>query len=191
MLATCDGTICLWDTATGRRLREIESCVVGNSPALFSPDGKVLAVTENGADIALFDPATGKLLRRLPGEGRGCAFSPDGKRFVVSAGKGGAVRLWDTADWRPVALLRGHPDFVHSAAFTPDGTLVTAGWANHVCRWDVASGKEKSRVEAEGDSYVLALSRTGKVLAAGDQGEAGTVRLWDVQKLSALPEPKK
>jgi RNA polymerase sigma factor (sigma-70 family) len=180
-LATCDGNICLWDTATGRRLREIESRVFGNSPALFSPDGKVLAVTENGANIDLFDPATGKLLRRLPGEGRGCAFSPDGKRFVTSSGKGGAVRLWDTADWRPVALLRGHPDFVHSAAFTPDGTLVTVGWANHVCRWDVATGKLKGGLRLplpEGRNACLAPD--GRTLAVTPR-DNGPVSLWDTE----------
>jgi RNA polymerase sigma factor (sigma-70 family) len=181
MLATCDGDISLWDTATGNRLREIECRVVGNSPALFSPDGKVLAVTENGANIHLFDSATGKLLRRLPGEGRGCAFSPDGKRFVTSAGKGGAVRLWDTADWRPVALLRGHPDFVHSAAFTPDGTLVTVGWANHVCRWDLATGKLKASLRLplpEGRQACLAPD--GRTLAITPR-DNGPVSLWDTE----------
>ncbi len=181
MLATCDGNICLWDTATGRRLREIESRVVGNSPALFSPDGKVLAVTENGADIVLFDPATGKLLRRLPGEGRGCAFSPDGKRFVSSSGKGGAVGLWDTADWRPLALLRGHPDFVHGAAFTADGTLVTVGWANHVCRWDVTTGKLKGSLRLplpEGRNACLSPDGTALAVTPRDNGPA---TLWDTE----------
>jgi RNA polymerase sigma factor (sigma-70 family) len=181
MLATCDGNICLWDTATGNRLREIECRVVGNSPALFSADGKLLVVTENGANIHVFDPATGKLLRRLPGEGRGCAFSPDGKRFVTSSGKGGAVRVWDTADWRPVALLRGHPDFVHSAAFTPDGTLVTVGWANHVCRWDAASGKLKASLRLplpEGRNACLAPD--GRTLAITPR-DNGPVTLWDTE----------
>jgi RNA polymerase sigma factor (sigma-70 family) len=178
-LATCRGNISLWDTATGNRLREIECRVIGNSPALFSPDGKVLAVTEDGANIHLFDPATGKLLRRLPGEGRGCAFSPDGKRFVTSSGKGGAVRVWDTADWRPVALLRGHPDFVHSAGFTPDGTLVTVGWANHVCRWDAASGKLKASLRLplpEGRQACLAPDGTALAVTPRDNGP---VSLWD------------
>jgi RNA polymerase sigma factor (sigma-70 family) len=181
VLATCDGNICLWDTATGRRLREIESRVVGNSPALFSPDGKLLVVTENGANIHVFDPATGKLLRRLTGEGRGCAFSPDGKRFITSSGKGGAVRLWDTADWRPVALLRGHPDFVHSAAFTPDGTLVTVGWANHVCRWDVATGALKKSLRLplpEGRNACLTPDGTALAVTPRDNGP---VTLWDTE----------
>jgi WD40 repeat protein len=49
-------------------------------------------------------------------------FSPDGQFFAI-ASSAGYGKLWETAALREVATFRGFLMGVHSAAFSPDGTI--------------------------------------------------------------------
>ena len=85
----------------------------------FHPKGKYLAVGTDDAVVVLFDPATGKEVRRLVGHGSsiGCVtFSPDGNR-LFSTGTGDAfVKVWDpelTEDLFTLRLSRSWVRYVH------------------------------------------------------------------------------
>src|SRR5262249_49173122 len=111
----------------------------------FSPDGKVLAAGYVDGTLALWDVASGALLRSQPAgaqEVYTVDWSPMGD-VLVTAGRyksmGGEpdgrvtreIELWD-----PQALtkLKGleAPDWVVQARFTPDGTrLVTSGGSKY------------------------------------------------------------
>ena len=65
--------------------------------------------------------------------------SPDGTRVVTASGDKTA-RLWDVATAKEIAVLRGHNNQVHSAAFSPDGTrVVTASNDNTARLWTVST----------------------------------------------------
>jgi WD40 repeat protein len=96
-----DGTVQLWDPATGREvgapLRASGSVRLVAAVA-FSPDGKLLASADSDGTVRLWDPATGREVGApLPADTAGpvltVAFSPDGK-LLASAGRDGTVRLW-------------------------------------------------------------------------------------------------
>jgi RNA polymerase sigma factor (sigma-70 family) len=195
MLATCAGTIRLWEPTTGKLLREIDGRFWSPVSMLFSPDDKVLAVQGERA-IFLLNPATGKLLRQLSVEVLSpvFAFSPDGKLLATGGPLSEAkvstnwsVSLWDTATGRQITNLRGHNYKIHSAAFTPDGrTLVTACYRNRVCRWDVARGELRKSFDLplpEGrESH---LSPDGSTLAVASPLQAAQSddadSLWDTE----------
>jgi len=74
------------------------------------------------------------------------------------------------------ALLR-HEGDIRSVSFAPDGKTVAAGTLGALCVWDVATGKEVTRIRKAGALFSpLRFSHDGKLLAAV---ESDGIRLWD------------
>jgi WD40 repeat protein len=163
-------------------------------------DGKTAALQEyaRGAKdeqprrtTALWDLATGKPRRELPGEDVLYGMTPDGKT-LVRFGEKGAV-LWDVEAGKARAKLTRKGEYVGPCVFSRDsktmaGILEGQGRVS-VAIWDVGSGKRVKQLKADALSYVrsLALSADGAWLATG-QGvrsrtvvEPSDVLLWDVK----------
>jgi RNA polymerase sigma factor (sigma-70 family) len=95
-----DRTIRLWEAATAREVGGF-----GTDPVhslAYAPNGTVLAAGAQDGSVMLWDPATGKELRRLRGHKRevnSVAFSPDG-RLVASSDFEGGIVLWEVRTGR-------------------------------------------------------------------------------------------
>jgi RNA polymerase sigma factor (sigma-70 family) len=179
----------LWDVNSGKQLHSLDGPQAGYGKALaFSPDGKALAAgAHNDPEIRLWDPGTGRELRRLRG-GRGTQslfFSPDGKTLAWGDAReegdtmpGSPVRLWDWATGRELRQLQGHRLGVVALAFSPDGCNLAAAGTGSIRLWAVATGKELVPfLEPESCVASVAFSPDGRVLATG--GLDGTIRLWE------------
>ena len=95
--ASDDGTVRLWNAATGHPTGTLEGHQDRVRGVAFSPDGRQLASVSDDGTVRLWDPATGQLtiaLRGHAGPVNGVAFSPYG-RPLASAGKDRTVRLWN------------------------------------------------------------------------------------------------
>jgi WD40 repeat protein len=184
---TRQGSVSLLDAATGAKRQQFAARVGGQPAARFSPDGKLLAVT-NGGGVDLVDPATGQAVRRLPcpGQGFAClAFSPDGKALAVG-GADHIVHLWEVATGKEIRPPEGHQGAVTATASSPDGrTVATIGWDHTVRLWDAATGKELRRlsrpVKAEDQGNLLppllTFLRGGRAVAAA--WPDGVVYVWE------------
>jgi WD40 repeat protein len=92
-----DKTVRVWDVATGKELKQVEGHTARVEAVAFCPDGKrvVSAGQERDPTVRVWDVETGKQLFSAEGGAGflGVVVLPDGKQ-IVTADKGGAVRLW-------------------------------------------------------------------------------------------------
>jgi WD40 repeat protein len=87
--ASGDGTVRLWDAATGAVLQTLKGHTGRVWAIAFSPDGKQLASASDDRTVRLWDAATGAALQTLEGHtGRvwAVAFSPDGSCLQTNRG---------------------------------------------------------------------------------------------------------
>jgi hypothetical protein len=157
----------------------------------FSPDEKLLAAGSYG-QVTIWDLTTAKpakILTNVLGAVHDVRFNLPGTLLAVAGGQPsgkGEVRLFQTSDWKLLAVLRGHDDVVFSVAFSPKGDrLATASFDHTVCLWDVAShGKLKTYSGHSDFVYAVAFSPDGKKLASA--GKDRVVCLIDVENGKSL-----
>jgi WD40 repeat protein/serine/threonine protein kinase len=179
--ASGDGSVKLWDAATGQTRRTFRRHKGGVSAVAYSPDGKTLADGGN-LEIILRDLATGAERWRASFGCACVAFSPDGKALAAGSVSGeGTVCLLEAATGKFLWQRQGHEQGpVHSVAFSPDGKLfASAAEDGTVQLWDVARpGEHRALKGHTARVNSLAFSPDGKTLASASHD--GTVRLWDM-----------
>jgi WD40 repeat protein len=174
------GRVVLWETATGRVLRRMETAK-NLGPVAFSPDGRLLAAGDRGSAVNLWETATGRPLRTLEDQENGVeslAFSPDGRMLALGGHRG--VGLWDYEVGRQLGTIKGHADFVASVAFSPDGKLLASASRDGAIKlWDAIRGTENAAKLKGHDDEVssLAFGAGGKILLSGSRDT--TIKLWD------------
>ena len=148
-----------WDLAARPNV-ELQSwpALASITAAAASLDDRLVVELGSEGDVVVRDLAAQtrskpdlKFLEPAPS----CTFSPDGKLFAI-ASRLGYARVWETANWREAATLRGFKLGTHSVAFSPDGERLAtgagaAGAALHL--WDVASWQDVLTLSAEGSIF--------------------------------------
>jgi len=185
-----DGTVKLWDIASGLELRAYSGDDGVVASIAFSSDGKqVLSVSQDysGFSTKLWDMASGREIKTFKGElyGVSAAFSPDGKQMLTGSQQDKNVKLWDTASGRVIRTFRGHTAGVNSVAFSPDGKQVLSSCSvdKTIKLWDAANGREIRTFSGVASS--VAFSPDGKQVLSGSGGPSFdgikdfTVKLWD------------
>jgi RNA polymerase sigma factor (sigma-70 family) len=199
--ANHDGTVRLFEAATGKQLQVLRGHAHSVVSVAFSPDGKVLASGSNDQTIRLWDPTTGALLNPRPGHDGSIGSvltSADGKR-AVSAGSDRTLRTWDLTTAKELLTLRDFKSVIHAVALSPDGTILAAGLENGTIQLrDAGSGSILRELKGHSGMVLsLSFSPDGKALAsASPSGEHSnlvpketlrSLRIWDVATGRELP----
>jgi WD40 repeat protein len=142
-------TVLVSDASTGAIVRTMKSQSRLRSLE-FSPDASMLAAGTRTPGLELWNMRTITPARILKSPGDAddveetrqgfVAFSPDG-RFVVCAGHGKDIAVFDAAKGTLHCELRGHIHPAIAAAFLPDGRLISGGEERTVRMWEPNQNK--------------------------------------------------
>lgn len=113
-----------------------------------SPDGELLAIS-GYHEVLVWRHDGSELVARLVGLSERIetvVFSPDGEFLAVAAGtpgRSGELQIWSRSSWK---LSRSIPvgfDTIYGASWSPDGTLVAIGAADHSLRaFEIETGEQ-------------------------------------------------
>jgi WD40 repeat protein len=192
-----DRTLRMWDAVSGKELWKLILLAVSPaSSAVFSPDGKVLAIPSGS--LLMCDVETGKRLNSMDaheGQLLALAFSPDSKR-VVSSGYDPGIRVWDVKSRKLIRVLP-HPGAANPMAFSPDGKLLAANGIGVITGaigvWDLESGKLIKKLEVPGtfsmgwEVSALRFTTDGKKLTARTSAMGNFA--WDLESGKGAAAP--
>jgi len=147
-----DETVCLWDVAKGKQLRNIITSDAGFNCLAFSPTGSLIVTGEGlhydgsssgirKSSLSLYAVASGKRLLEMKGHEQpvSCvAFAPDG-RTIVSCSDDETIRVWEVSTGLELLRLEEDENPVHCVAFSPDGKTIASAMDNGTALlWDLA-----------------------------------------------------
>jgi RNA polymerase sigma factor (sigma-70 family) len=190
-----DGTVRLFELATGKTLATLEGHEGGVPKAAFAPDGKTLVTVGDDKTVRIWDVARKCEIQRMIHNDplRGAAFTPDGKTLIAWGGihhpdgaDGGGraeLRLWDPATGKERKTVSNLPSTgILNVLIAPDGKtlIISSGNRFTISDWDGKDRlKERASFQADksGFIYSTTLSPDGKLLAVTTDAK---VRLYEV-----------
>lgn len=194
-------SIKLWETSTGRELRNLSSGPqggIGISPFIaFSNDGSLIAASSGTNSVKVWEVASGRELQTLTSEAAGMAsvagvyfiaFSSNTRLVTISD----AIRVWDistgeqlqnigTDSLNSLARMSGDGGAALSIDGTQLATVVTETGTSEIKFIELASGRETRSVKLSDEdlqSIDLAFTADGRLVVSGLVDKR--VKLWEV-----------
>ncbi len=169
-----DGTMKIWDLATGKLKFTLEGYNDSVILVRISPDGQTIVSGGNDNTIKIWDLATGQLKSTLPAHNVYLvAISADGQT-IVSVSRDNTIKIWDLATGKLKSTLN-HKSLVSLVAISPDGQTIVSSSDNKTIKiWDLATGQLKSTLTH--NFYLVAISPDGQTLVSS----GNTIKIWDL-----------
>ena len=174
-----DGTLRIWNFATGAEQSKYFPMPGWTYSAAWSPDDSTLATTHDNGLLQLRDVRDLASVRELKGHVNRiwyAAFSPDG-RSLISGSVDTTARIWDVKTGELQHVLN-HKDAVGGVLFSPDGKLAVTSSGNEIKFWDVGSARNVRTIFTAQPVGNFALSDRGRFLVSGSP--SGAADVWNL-----------
>lgn len=178
-----DGTLWIWETATGRLIRTWHTHGGALHALAFSPSGDRLLSGDSNGYLAALDVSTGRKLwsYHQGGQVLQVAWSPDGRKVGAASYGGGQVVL-HASSGRLISRPLGEADVSHCVAFSADSSMCAFG--NALVLWIISDGDLKASSWPIGHNvpWAVCFSPDGNALVSGSQrapASSDKAQLWD------------
>ena len=174
-----DGTLRIWNFATGAEQSKYFPMPGWTYSAAWSPDDSTLVTTHDSGILQLRDVRDLSSVRELKGHVNRiwlAAFSHDG-RSLISGSVDTTARIWDVKTGELQHVLN-HKDGVGGVLFSTDGKLAVTSSGNEIKFWDVASARNVRTIFCSQPVGNFALSDRGRFLLSGSP--SGLADLWNL-----------
>jgi WD40 repeat protein/class 3 adenylate cyclase len=178
-----DLSLKIWDVSSGEAKLVTTLCCSsapedsGNYIAWvdFSPDGRLMAVGIDHANVDIWDLSTSQKVKTLDVlVSQQLTFSPDGDRLAMGM-ENRQIQIWDVATGQKV-LSMDEPGLT-SLMFSPDGKWLLAGICGSVEVLDAATLEKKFSFSGlTSCTPYIAFSPDGRLLAISSKGP---IKVWD------------
>jgi len=181
----------LWNLSTGKVIDKLRGFETGSHGVWeFSPDSRTLVFRRPKDGLALWDIASGKVVREFPDEKgtHGITFTPDGKHLVTSNGA-----IWDVKNGTLEQRLVPRQLEFAQAIFSRDGKILVTRHDSHTWFskprtpiysemrvWDARTG-DMRHVLGDKRLKISDFALTADATTLATWGEDNKVRFWDVK----------
>lgn len=188
-----DGTLRLWDIATGVTTKRFVGHEKDVLSVAFSADNRQIVSGSRDRSIKLWNTlAECKFtINDNPHEDWvSCVrFSPNTTApIIVSAGWDKKVKVWNLQNCKLKTTHHGHTGYLNTVTVSPDGSLCASGGKDgKAMLWDLADGKHLYTLDA-GDiieSLTFSPNRYWLCAAAGS-----SIKIWDLETKQVVDELK-
>lgn len=168
--STGDGTITLFDAASGKKLKELLGRSGVGLNLTFSTDGKTLASAAGNGAVQLWDVTTGKSLGVAPPPVVYDYLTVESvvitgaSQAVALARVGGCVLVWEVPSGKVISPVVGHKQPITGLLFTSANELVAAGFYGEAIRWDT-SGKRLGDVTLTTPGATYTTPQSARIIA--------------------------
>lgn len=184
-----DRTVKLWDINEATSIYTFVGCSAEIQTVAISSDGNLLIAGGFDQRItawtlknkALFSSFFGSVNSPNSHNGAICQVAIEkNRRFIVSGGTDGKVRVWNGYTGELQRTLNEHSATVWSVSISPNGEIIASGSADQTIKlWTKGSIKSYCTLSGHlGEVTAIAISPDGKSVISGSTD--GSLKIWDI-----------
>jgi guanine nucleotide-binding protein subunit beta-2-like 1 protein len=186
-----DGTLRLWEIATGKTTRRFVGHEKDVLSVAFSHDNRQIVSGSRDKTIKLWN-TLGECKYTVTQDGHtervSCVrFSPSANTpVIVSCGWDKKVKVWKLADLGLQRDLTGHTGYLNTVTVSPDGSLCASGGKDGTAMlWDLVEGKRLYSLAADDVIHALVFSPNRYWLCAAT---SSCIKIWDLESKVIVDE---